>query len=83
MDNSFEIPLTYESKDILFPAEYISTGYGYKINVDVLGQTISFESDEERNFRALMNNEDIPKSDKIDKALVEQIVNQLVLLFKG
>ena len=35
MDNCFDIPLTYKSKEIIFPAEYISMGYSYKINVDV------------------------------------------------
>jgi hypothetical protein len=82
MDNTFEIPLTYKSKDISLPAEYISTGYSYKINVDVFGQVISFEPDEERNFRALVSYEDIQEARKVDKTLVEEIARQLVVLFK-
>lgn len=82
MDNSFEIPLTYKSKNINFPAEYISTGYSYKINVDVFGQVISFEPDEERNFRALISYDAIHEADGVDKNLVEQLALQLIVLFK-
>ena len=82
MDTSFEIPLTYKSKDINFPAEYISTGYSYKINVDVFGQIISFEPDEERNFRALVSYDEIHEADGIDKNLIELIARQLIFLFK-
>lgn len=82
MNTTFEILLTYKSKDILFPAEYISTGYSYKINVDVFGQGISFEPDEERNFRALISYDAIHEADGIDKTLVEQLALQLIVLFK-
>jgi hypothetical protein len=82
MDNTFDIPLTYKSKDISFPAEYVGTGSSYKINVDVFGQVISFEPDEERNFRALVSYEDLQATDSVDKILVEQIARQLVVLFK-
>jgi hypothetical protein len=82
MDNTFEIPLTYKSKDFSLRAEYVGTGYSYKINVDVFGQVISFEPDEERNFRALVSYEDLQATDSVDKTLVEQIARQLVVLFK-
>ena len=82
MDSNFELPLNYKSEDITFPAEYISTGYSYKIDVNVFGQIISFEPDEERNFRALVNNYDAPETEKIDKNLIEKIALQLILIFK-
>ena len=82
MGGNFDIPLKYKSKDISFPAEYISTGYSYKINVNVFGQIISFEPDEERNFRAIINIYDASETEKIDKNLVEKIALQLILLFK-
>jgi hypothetical protein len=82
LDNTFEIPLTYKSKDINFPAEYISSGYSYKINVDVFGQIISFEPDEERNFRALISYDMLGDRDAIDKELIEEIAHQLIILFK-
>ena len=81
-DNSFDVPLNYKNKDISFQAEYISAGYSYKINVDVYGQIISFEPDQERNFRALLSYDDLSHSDTIDKALVEQIGHALIMLFE-
>ena len=81
-DNSFDVTLNYKNKDISFPAEYISTGYSYKINVDVYGQIISFEPDEERNFRAFLNYDDLSHYDVVDKTLIEQIAHELILLFK-
>jgi hypothetical protein len=82
MDNTFEILLTYNAKVITFPAEYINTGYSYRINVDVYGQIIAFEPDEERNFRAVLSYDHIPETGKVDKALVEQIGHQLIIMFK-
>lgn len=80
-DNSFDVTINYKNKDISFPAELISAGYSYKINLDVYGQIISFKPDEERNFRALMSYDDVEGIDKIDKVLIEIISRKLILLF--
>jgi hypothetical protein len=82
MDNFFEIPLTFQSEEFIFPAELIPFGYSYKIEVDVFGKIISFEPDEERNFRGLISPDDFNDTDHVDKALLQAIANQLVVLFK-
>ncbi len=82
MDNAFEIPVTYGSDEYNFPAELITYGYSYKIEVAVFRQLISFERDEEQNFRALINPDDLPEAGMIDKGLLEAIAQQLFLLFK-
>jgi hypothetical protein len=82
MDNFFEIPVTCQSGEFNFPAELIPYAYSYKIEVDVFGKIISFEPDEEQNFRGLISPDDFNDTDHIDKALLEAIASKLSLLFK-
>ena len=81
MDNDFEIPVTYGSKEYDFPAKLIAYGFTYKIEVDVFGKSISFERDEEQNFRAIINVADLQETGMIDKDLLASIAEQLVVLF--
>jgi hypothetical protein len=53
MEGSFELPVCYEKKEILLPAQLHQYGYSYKIEVEVNGSSIFFERDEERNWRAV------------------------------
>ena len=55
MDNTFEVPITYNGNDYLFSATLITYGYSYKMEVDVFGTLIDFEPDDEGYFRALIN----------------------------
>ena len=82
MDDSFEIPVTYKGLDYLFPASLITSGYTYKIQADVFGQLISFEPDEERNFRAVISMKDLQDQGKIDKELLREIAQALESIFK-
>lgn len=82
MSDQFELPVTYKNEELLFPAELISTGYTYKIIVDVSGLPVAFELDEERNFRAVLAYESMEEAHKIDKELMEEIANTLISIFK-
>ena len=82
MDNNFEIPILYKGKEHLFPASLITTGYTYKIQAEVFGKLISFEPDEERNFRAVMSMDDLHDSSKIDKELLQLIAETLESIVK-
>ena len=73
MPENFEIRVIYKGKEHSFPASLISTGYNYKIQVDVLGKTISFEPDEERNWRAVIPYEEIDKNKNLNKDLLNAI----------
>ncbi|MBA4166838.1 MAG: hypothetical protein H0X41_04745 [Chitinophagaceae bacterium] len=52
-EDSFELPVEYEGKEMIFPASLVQMGYTYKIYVQLDDQRIIFEPDEERNFRAI------------------------------
>ena len=81
MDNTFDVPVTYQQQQFNLPAELINYGYSYKIEVDVFGTIISFERDEEQHFRAVKNYDDVGLSDTV-KELLEPVTIQLTLLFK-
>ena len=51
----FELPVNYNGKELLFPANLLQFGYSYKIEVVINGTKVSFERDEERNWRALVD----------------------------
>jgi hypothetical protein len=82
MSDSFELPVTYKGKDFFFPSELISTGYSYKILVNVFDMIVSYEPDEERNFRAILTEEFMQDAHKIDKGILEEIANSLISIFK-
>jgi hypothetical protein len=82
MDNTFEVPVTYQQQHFNLPAELITYGYSYKIEVDVFGTIVAFERDEEQHFRAVKSYADIDLPDTVKKKLLEAITEELTLLFK-
>lgn len=74
MDEEFDLPVEYQGREILFPAQLVRRGYGYKIHVMVDGQEIVFEPDEERNFRAVQMDE---SGKKISLDVLRAIVDSL------
>jgi hypothetical protein len=82
MDKPFELPVTYKGAGLLFPAELLVMGYVYKIRVDVYGQELLFEADEERNFRALSDPEKAGTFKTIDRELLQAIAASIESLVK-
>lgn len=82
MDNCFEIPVTYQLKEYHFPAELITYGYSYKIEVNIFDQLIAFEPDEEGKFRAVISYDEVRQGATADKDLLEAIAAELVVLFR-
>jgi hypothetical protein len=73
MEEGFDLPVLYKGKEMHFPARLLSMGYIYKIEVDVHGQSIVFERDEERNWRALMDPSIHSSDSKTDIELLKMI----------
>jgi len=82
MEHTFEVPVTYLQQQFNLPAELVTYGYSYKIEVDVFGTIVSFERDEEQHFRAVKNYADMDLPDTVKKELLDAITQQLTLLFK-
>jgi RNase P/RNase MRP subunit p29 len=62
VEEEFELPIEYKGEEQMFNAKLIVTGYTHKFSVEVDGQSILFEPDEERNYRAVIPYDDIDNS---------------------
>ena len=81
-EDSLEIPVTYKGEDLLFQGELLLMGYTYKIQVEVEQQLIMFEPDEERNYRAILTEEQLQKNKKLDVGLLQAIAQVLESVVK-
>jgi hypothetical protein len=75
--DEFEIPITYKGLDWAFSAKVLHLGYTYKIQVDVDGTMMLFEPDENRQFRAVLANQEVSTAKSVDKGLIETISETL------
>lgn len=73
MHESLELPVQIGDKTILLPAELKVWGYSHRILVTWEGQVITFEPDEERNYRALIEGIQKPPALEIVKAIMKSI----------
>jgi hypothetical protein len=55
MSETFDLPVHYKDRDLLFPARLLQTGYTHKFEVDVYGTEVLFEPDEEKSYRAIVD----------------------------
>jgi len=76
MDEDFELPVHYNGKELHFPARLIRYGYSYRIEVEVDGVVVSYEKDEERNWRALAENSDFGKN-TVSPELLQAIAHSM------
>ena len=77
MEEEFELPVKYKGEEQMLNAKLIVTGYKHKFCVDVNGQNIIFEPDEERNYRAVINYDDIGKNNPVDIELLKEITKSI------
>ena len=81
MDEPFELPVTYKGKELLFPARLLMLGYTHTFQVDVHGQEVLFEPDEERKYRAVIDPEQV-ESSKIDVELLKAIADAIEIILR-
>ena len=80
MDDTFDIPVIYKNKQLIFNAKLLQSGYSYKFEVDLNGSNVLFEPDEERNFRAIIDPSIEHGRNKINIELIKLIVKALVAI---
>ena len=79
MEDSIEIPVTYKGNELVFNAEVKQFGYVHQIVLVVNNVAITIESDEEGNYRALGDPEQMAEK-KVDTGLVKAILEVLETL---
>lgn len=72
-DDTFEIPVLYKGEELCFTSKLIVQGYTHKIHVEVNGQPVMFEPDEERKYRAILDASQMEKGTKLDIELLKAI----------
>ena len=82
MEDTFDIPVTYKEKELLFKSQLLILGYTHKISVDVNGTEVLFEPDEERNYRAVIGPEKMEGMKTIDKELLKAIAGAIETIVK-
>jgi hypothetical protein len=83
MDEGFGIPVTYKGKELLFPANLVSFGWTHRIEVHVNGTKVSFERDENREWRALISPEDLDSHPNVDVQLLIAIGESIEEILKN
>jgi hypothetical protein len=82
MEDSFELPVEYRGEQYMFKAVLVVYGFTHKINVDIDGQAVAFEPDEEGNYRAIVNAVDLEKNKHVDISLLKKIAESLEAILK-
>ena len=82
MEDSFELSVEHNNTKDLFTAALVVYGFTYRFNVDVNGQSVLFEPDEEGSYRAIINPDDSPQGKSIDVKLLQKIAEALEAIFK-
>ena len=82
MDDTLEIPVIYKGQELSFPARFLLTGYTHKFQVEVDGQFIMFEPDEEINYRVVLDSTQLENGSKLDIPLLQSIAAVLNAVLK-
>ena len=82
MEEQFELPVKYKGRQYLFKAALLVFGFTHKFQVDITGQTVIFEPDEERNYRAIVNYSDANNRKEIDVELLRKITEAIEEIVK-
>jgi len=73
MPDTFNLPIEFNGKEYEYPTQILRYGYTHKIQVDINNTIVTFEPDEDGNYRALTDKD-------ISKALLEEISDTLKAL---
>ncbi len=82
MNDAFYIPVSFGGQEYNFPARLLNWGYTIKLEVDIEGNTILFEHDEERNWRAVLPFDDIAAGRKTNAELLKVVVEVIKEIMK-
>lgn len=80
MAEPFTLVVSYKGKDYHLDSELRVYGYTHKIAINIKGEEILFEPDEERNYRAVIPDYEGSKT-KIDIGLIQAITKELGAAF--
>lgn len=77
MNESILLPVTFDGKDYEFETTLVPFGYLHRFIMTVEDIELTFEMDEERNYRVLDTTQDQMASSRIKPGLLQAIVDRL------
>jgi hypothetical protein len=77
MNELFTITVSYLGEEHSFEARLITVGYGHKFFVMINGIEVIYEPDEERNYRAILNEADRAKVKESDAGLIKAVGDKI------
>ena len=75
MEETFDLPVLLNDREIPFPARLLQLGYTHKFEVDVYGNAVLFEPDEEGSYRAVVDVENTTKD--FDAGLLQAVAEAI------
>ncbi len=76
------LTINFRGRSLEVPTVLRQFGYSYRIDVTISDSIVSFEPDEERNWRALVSYEDMQANKQLDPDLLRAIAEELTALAK-
>lgn len=82
MEDEFMLPVTFNGKEMEFPARLLNYGYTFKLEVKIEETKVLFELDEERNWRALISLEELQNNKILNSDLLKAIAEVIKAITK-
>ena len=77
MDEPFTITIFYQGGEFSYESRLVTLGYTHKFFVMINGMEVIYEPDEERNYRAILNEADQAKLNDIDRELIKAVGDKI------
>jgi len=82
MKETFDLPVQFKGELLMFSSRLLQQGYTHKFVVEVDGQPVYFEPDEERNYRAIIETADVNLHRALNLELLKAVANALESIIK-
>jgi hypothetical protein len=77
MNDQLVLPVTYMGEELEFEVRVYQFGYAHRVEVLIVDIPVQFELDDEQNYRALVNLEQMEQSKNLNIGLLQAIAGQL------
>jgi hypothetical protein len=82
MEDLFSIDVDFGGKEYSFEARLVAIGYTHKICIVINGVEVTFEPDEERNYRAILNTSEQSSMKAVDIELIKAVGEKIQSLLQ-
>ena len=79
-DEQLTLPVIYKGKEYSFPLKVVPQGYVYRFVLQIDEAEVTFERDEEGEYRAIISKPDEHKGKLPERALLEAISEVIISL---